>query len=137
MQDSRPILLVDDDDIDAMTAQRAFDDLGITNEVIHKVDGAEALEYLRDEHNEMPCVILLDLNMPKMDGLEFLKIVKNEESLKMIPVVILTTSEAQRSIAASFEFNVAGYIVKAVDYTRFLETMRTILAYWTLSRLPV
>jgi CheY-like chemotaxis protein len=137
MQNSRPILLVEDDDIDAMTVQRAFKDLGVTNQVVHKVDGEGAMEYLEDKRNEKPSVILLDLNMPRMDGFEFLKTVKTNVLLKSIPVVVLTTSETDQSIVKSFELNVAGYIVKAVDYKRFLETMRAIQAYWALSELPM
>ena len=76
MRNSRPILLVEDDDVDAMTTQRAFDEIKVTNELIHKIDGEGGLEYLRDEGNQKPCIILLDLNMPKLNGLEFLKIAK-------------------------------------------------------------
>jgi CheY-like chemotaxis protein len=137
MQNSRPILLVEDDDIDAMMVQRAFKDIGVTHQVVRKVGGEEAMEYLKNKRNEKPNVILLDLNMPRMDGLEFLKTLKTDVSLRAIPVVVLTTSETDQSIIKSFELNVAGYIVKAVDYKRFLETMRAIQAYWALSKLPM
>jgi CheY-like chemotaxis protein len=104
--------------------------------VVHKVGGEEALEYLKDKRNEKPSVMLLDLNMPRMDGLEFLKTVKTDVLLKAIPEVVLTTSETDHSIVANFELNVAGYIVKSVGYKRFIETMRAIQAYWTLSKVP-
>jgi len=129
-------LLVEDDDVDAMTIQRAFNELKVTNKLVRKVDGEDALEYLRGEGDQKLCVILLDLNMPRMNGFEFLKIIKADDVLKKIPVVVLTTSEEYESIVESFGLGVAGYIVKAVDYKQFIEAMRTFDMYWTLSRLP-
>jgi len=79
---------------------------------------------------------LLDLNMPKMNGTEFLKIVKKDELLKKIPVVVLTTSSQQQDVVESFKLGAAGYMVKSVDYGKFVETIRTINLYWTLSELP-
>jgi CheY-like chemotaxis protein len=94
------------------------------------------LEYLRDEKNEKPCIILLDLNMPRMNGIEFLKIAKQDELLKMIPVVILTTSKEDRDKVESFKLSIAGYMIKPVDYQQFVEVIKTINIYWTLSELP-
>ncbi len=136
MRHSKPILLVEDDEVDAMTVQRAFKDLKVANELVHRVNGEEALKYLRAEDSQMPSVILLDLNMPKMNGIEFLKISKEDEKLKKIPVVVLTTSQEEHDIVESFELSVAGYIVKPVDYKRFVEAIRAIDLYWTLSELP-
>jgi len=136
MRHSKPILLVEDDEVDAMTVQRAFRDLKVANELVHRVNGEEALKYLRAEDSQMPSVILLDLNMPKMNGIEFLKISKEDEKLKKIPVVVLTTSQEEHDIVESFELSVAGYIVKPVDYKRFVEAIRAIDLYWTLSELP-
>ena len=136
MRNCKPVLLVEDDTIDAMTVRRAFKDLTVANSLAHALNGEEALAYLRDETNERPCVILLDLNMPKMNGTEFLKIVKADPSLKRIPVVVLTTSNEERDIVESFRFSVAGYIVKPVDYRKFVEAIQTIDLYWTLSELP-
>lgn len=135
MKNSKPILLVEDDRLDAMTAKRAFKDLNVTNPLVHSVNGEEALEYLRDEGNRKPCVILLDLNMPRMNGIEFLKIVKEDETLKSIPIVVLTTSGDKEDISESFKLSVAGYIVKPVDYKGFVEAVRTVDLYWTLSEL--
>jgi len=131
-----PILLVEDDDIDAMTVERAIRDLKITNQLIRVNDGEQAIGHLRDQDNRTPCLILLDLNMPKMNGIEFLKIAKADEDMKMIPVVVLTTSHEQRDIVESFEFSVAGYMVKSGDYSKFAEMIRMIDVYWTLSRMP-
>ncbi|KPJ66713.1 MAG: chemotaxis protein CheY [Coxiella sp. DG_40] len=136
MRSSKPILLVEDDRIDAMTVKRALKDLKVTNELVHQINGAEALDYLRDESKKKPCVILLDLNMPKTNGTEFLKISKADETLKKIPVVVLTTSREEQDIVESFNLGVGGYIVKPADYKKFVEAIRTISLYWTLSELP-
>jgi CheY-like chemotaxis protein len=131
-----PILLVEDDDADAMITRQAFNELKVTNQLVHKVAGEDALEYLRDPTNKKPCVILLDLNMPRMNGFEFLKIVKADDVLKRVPVVVLTTSNEDQSVVESFSLGVAGYIVKPVNYMQFVEAMRTLDMYWTLSRSP-
>ncbi len=116
MRNSKPILLVEDDRVDTMTVKRVFKDLKVTNPLVCTVNGEEALEYLRDTGNKKPCIILLDLNMPKMNGIEFLKIVKADEQLKKIPVVVLTTSNNEQDVIESFGLSVAGYIVKPADY---------------------
>ena len=136
MQNSRPVLLVEDDSVDAMMVERAFKDLKIANQLVHTLNGEQALEYLRNKSDIKPCVILLDLVMPKMNGIEFLKIVKADETLKSIPVVMLTTSREEQDIVESFKFSVAGYIVKSVDEKRFTEAIGTINLYWILSELP-
>jgi CheY-like chemotaxis protein len=136
MRSSKPILLVEDDDVDAMTTKRALNEIKVTNELIHRVDGEDGLDYLRQDDTEKPCVILLDLNMPRMNGFDFLKHIKDDETLKKIPVVVLTTSDADQNIVESFEMGVAGYITKPVDYKQFVEAIRTVNMYWTLSMLP-
>ena len=136
MRSTKPVLLVEDDSIDAMTVRRAFKDLKLTNQLCHSINGEEALKYLDDPENERPCVILLDLNMPRMNGTEFLKVIKADEDLKKIPVIVLTTSNEERDVVESFRLSVAGYIVKPVDYKKFVEAIRTIDLYWTLSEMP-
>ena len=136
MRNSKPILLVEDDNVYVMTVERALKDSKVPNPLVSTGDGEEALVYLRSQRNKKPCVVLLDLNMPKMGGIEFLKIVKEDESLKRIPVVVLTTSSAKLDITKSFELGVAGYMVKSVDYRKFVETIRMIDQYWTSSELP-
>jgi CheY-like chemotaxis protein len=136
MQNSKPILLIEDDDVDVMTVKRSLRDLKVANQLVPIGDGEEAIEYLRNECATKPCLILLDLNMPKMDGAEFLKIVKADKALKKIPVVILTTSNSDRDVIESFELGAAGYMVKSVDYEKFVETIRAIDLYWTVSKLP-
>jgi len=129
-------LLIEDDDVDVMTVNRALRDSQVTNQLISIGDGEEAIEYLKDKNTEKPGIILLDLNMPKMDGPEFLKFLKTDKALKKIPVVILTTSNSERDVIESFELGAAGYMVKSVDYEKFVETIRAINQYWTLSQLP-
>ena len=123
MRDSKPILLAEDDNVDVMTVKRALRDVHVTNQLVHTSNGEEALEYLRNESNRKPYVILLDLNMPKMNGIEFLKTINSDEALKKIPVVVLTTSKDEHDIAESFKLGVAGYMVKSVDYESSVETI--------------
>ena len=132
----KPILLVEDDKVDVMTVMRALKEIKVTNPVVNLENGEEALKYLRDPKSDKPCIILLDLNMPIMNGIEFLQVVKHEVLLKRIPVVVLTTSEEQQDKMNSFDLGVAGYMAKPVDYRQFVEVMRTIDAYWTISEVP-
>jgi CheY-like chemotaxis protein len=136
MHRSRPLLLVEDDQVDARTVKRALVELNIQDSVVHMPNGEEALAYLRSSVNEHPCLILLDLNMPKMNGIEFLKEVKKDPSLRRIPIVVLTTSKEDRDVWGTFEHSVAGYMVKPIDYKKFVETIHTITKYWSLSVVP-
>jgi CheY-like chemotaxis protein len=133
---NKPILLVEDDQVDIMTVLRALKEIKVTNPVVNRENGEEALNYLRDPGSEKPCIILLDLNMPVMNGIEFLQVVKHDSALKRIPVVVLTTSEEQQDKVNSFDLGVAGYMAKPVDYRQFVEVMRSIDAYWTISEMP-
>lgn len=132
----RPILLVEDDQVDAMITQRALKDINVTNRLDIVGDGEEALAFLRDPENEKPCIILLDLSMPRMNGIEFLQVAKQDEALRRIPVVVLTASTEEQDKVDSFNLSVAGYMVKPVDYQQFVEVVKTIDLYWTLSELP-
>ena len=136
MRSSKPILLVEDDNIDAMTVKRAMKDLRVPNPLVHQINGEEALKYLKGEDNHKPCVILLDLNMPKMNGIEFLRVIKADDKLKRIPAIVLTTSKDDQDRVQTFQLNVAGFIVKPVDYLKFVEAMKIVNLYWTLSELP-
>jgi CheY-like chemotaxis protein len=133
---NRPILVVEDDEVDLMTIRRALKDIHVSNPVVSRENGELALSYLRDPNSEMPCIILLDLNMPVMNGIEFLEAAKSDEQLKRIPVIVLTTSEEQQDKVNSFSFSVAGYMAKPVDYQKFVGVIRSIDVYWTLSELP-
>ena len=136
MNGMKTILLVEDDRVDAMTVKRALKAIHVTNPLAMTGNGEEALAWLKDPNTEQPCIILLDLNMPRMNGIEFLDIIKHDETLRTIPVVILTTSKDEIDRAKSFDLGVAGYMVKPVDYVQFVEVVRTINLYWTLSELP-
>ncbi|MGC2457269.1 MAG: response regulator [Gallionellaceae bacterium] len=132
----KPILLVEDDQVDVMTVKRALKEIRVTNPVVNLENGEEALKYLRDPKSGKPCIILLDLNMPIMNGIELLQVIKQDAMLKRIPVIVLTTSEEQQDKISSFNLGVAGYMAKPVDYRQFVEVMRTIDAYWTISEVP-
>jgi CheY-like chemotaxis protein len=136
MRNSKPILLVEDDNVDAMTVKRAFKELKITNELVRTVNGKEALDYLHSDQNQKPCIIITDLNMPKMNGVEFITAVKSDQELKNIPIVVLTTSRDENDKMDTFKQSAAGYMVKPVDYMQFVEAVRAINLYWTLSELP-
>jgi CheY-like chemotaxis protein len=136
MNDKQTILLVEDDEIDIKSVKRAFDELHITNPLNVTHNGEEALEYLKDGKNKKPGLILLDLRMPRMDGIEFLKVMKKEDELKIIPVVVLTTSKEEEDKIESFNLGIAGYMMKPVSYIDLVEVIRTIKMYWTLSESP-
>lgn len=136
MRNLKPILLVEDDQIDAMTVERAFKEIKVLNPLVHTVNGESALRYLSSKTNKKPCIILLDLNMPRMNGIEFLKAREEFSELKRIPTVVLTTSKEDRDVVESFQLGVAGYMVKPVDYKKFVDVVKTIDIYWNLSELP-
>jgi CheY-like chemotaxis protein len=136
MKEAKSILLVEDDDVDAKTVQRALEDLHVTNKVVRVTNGEEALARLRDPKAEMPGLILLDLSLPVMNGHEFMNIAKADERLRHIPIVVLTASRLREDKMASFKLSVAGYMVKPVDYSQFFEVVRTVNLYWTLSETP-
>jgi CheY-like chemotaxis protein len=133
---SKPILLIEDDSVDVMTVKRALKEIGVNNPVVAVEHGEAALDYLRRPGSERPCIILLDLNMPIMSGIEFLREAKNDAALRAIPVVVLTTSAEQQDKVSSFDLGVAGYMAKPVDYRAFVEVMRSIDRYWTMSEMP-
>ena len=136
MNNSKPILLVEDDKIDVMSVQRAIKDLRITNHLEITGNGEEALTYLNKTNNKLPCIILLDINMPKMNGIEFLKIIKKVDRLKVLPVVVLTSSKEEKDKLDSFGLGIAGYMLKPADYKKFVEVIRVIDIYWTASEHP-
>ncbi|HEY4373741.1 MAG TPA: response regulator [Burkholderiales bacterium] len=136
MKDQIPILLVEDDEVDVMTMRRALKDLRVTNPLHIAGDGEIALQTLRDPKIARPCVILLDLNMPRMGGIEFLRIIKDDPQLKSIPVIVLTTSREESDRVETFQLSVAGYMIKPADYRQFVEVVRAIDLYWSLSELP-
>ncbi len=136
MKSNENILLVEDDAVDAMTVKRALKDLNVSNQLVVKGNGEEALRYLRDEATARPCIIILDLNMPKMNGIELLRALKQDEQLRRIPAIVLTTSTGEQDRFQTFDMSVAGYMIKPVGYPQFVDVVRNINLYWTLSELP-
>jgi len=136
MNSNKSILLVEDDRVDAMTVKRALREINVTNDLFITKNGEEALAFLRDPVNDLPAIILLDINMPKMNGIEFLKISKHDDELKRIPTIVLTTSKDDWDRIESFNLGAAGYMLKPVDYVQFVDVMKAINVYWTLSEMP-
>jgi CheY-like chemotaxis protein len=131
------ILLVEDDDVDVMNVRRAFQKNHITNPLFVASNGVEALELLRGR--KVPRdrrMILLDLNMPQMNGIEFLREVRRDPELRSTPVVVLTTSNDDRDRIEAYDLNVAGYLLKPVTFSNFCEVMATLNKYWALVELP-
>ena len=136
MLQKKSLLLIEDDTVDAMAIKRAIDHTGEIDEMVHVLNGQEGLEYLRSEDNETPFLIMLDLNMPCMNGLEFLEAVKNDQILCRIPVVVLTTSTKSCDIDGTFSHSVAGYMVKPIDYDKLVRIIQTVSDYWAINVLP-
>jgi CheY-like chemotaxis protein len=136
MPNARSFLLVEDNPVDAMAITRALGRLGAAAPMTHVTCGEEALTCLRSGEHARPSLIVLDLQMPGMTGLELLRAIKSDPALAKIPVVVLTTSDEQRDILESFDTGAAGYIVKPTDREGFLEAVKAIEGYWTLSQLP-
>lgn len=138
--DAVSILLVEDDEIDAMSVQRAFKKVKVTNPLFIAEDGLQALQMLRGEATEKitptPKIILLDINMPRMNGIEFLQELRADPNLKSICVIILTTSNEERDIVAAYDLNVAGYILKPVEPDKFVEAIRNLDLFWSIIELP-
>lgn len=130
MKSSSPILLVEDDAVDVMTVKRALRELKVTNPLRVAINGEHALEQLRDPAQPLPGLILLDLNMPRMNGIEFLTVAKADERMRRLPVVVLTTSKEENDRLHSYDLGVAGYVIKPVEYPRFVEVLRGIEQYW-------
>ena len=131
------ILLVDDDEIDVMTVKRAFAKANITNKLFIATDGVQALEMLRG--GEVPAgrrLMLLDLNMPRMSGIELLREIRSDPVLHAMTVIVLTTSNEDRDRVDAFQLNVAGYLLKPVTFHAFAEVMATLNKYWTLMEMP-
>lgn len=130
MNEIQPILLVEDDQVDVMTVRRSFKKLGVLNELVVVSDGEQALDYLRHPDKGLPGIILLDINMPKMNGHECLKQLKGHPVFKNIPVVMLTSSKERYDVDRCFDLGISGYIIKSVDYERFLEAIQVLKPYW-------
>jgi len=130
------ILLVEDDEVDVKNVQRAFKRNNMSNPLHVAANGLEALEMLRAGKIPRRRLVLLDLNMPKMNGIEFLQAIRNDPEFANLTVVVLTTSNDDRDRLAAYEHHVAGYLLKPVTFPSFVELMATLNKYWTLVELP-
>lgn len=131
------ILLVEDDEVDVMNVRRAFQKNRITNPLFVANNGVDALDQLRG--GKIPRdrrIVLLDLNMPQMNGIEFLRELRKDQALNLTPVVVLTTSNDERDRIEAYNLNVAGYLLKPVTFSNFCEVMAALNKYWALVELP-
>ena len=134
--DDIKILLVEDDDIDAQGIKRAFKKQNIKNPVIRAKNGVEGLEVLRSGELTKPRIVLLDIQMPKMNGLEFLAELRKDDALKDTVVFVLTTSKSEEDIVAAYKKSIAGYIVKTELDTSFKQLIDLLRSYWQAIELP-
>jgi CheY-like chemotaxis protein len=136
------ILLVEDDPKDIDLTLTALDEYHLANEVVVARDGEEALDYLYSRGSfqlrtgENPAVLLLDLKLPKIDGLEVLQQIKSDENLRMIPVVVLTSSREERDMVASYKLGVNAYVVKPVDFHEFVNAIKELGVFWAVINEP-
>lgn len=126
------ILLVEDDEVDVMNVKRAFSKNNIMNPLFIAGNGIEALEMLESQIIPLPKIIILDINMPKMNGIEFLKIMREKEKLKNISVFVMTTSNEDSDKINAYNLNVAGYILKPLSFEKFLTSVATLKNFWQL-----
>jgi len=142
MNKYRQILLAEDNAMDIELTLEALKEHHLANRVVVVNDGVEALNYLRCEGKfanrspEKPVVILLDIKMPRMDGLELLRVIKNDPVLKTIPVVMLTSSKESPDLQTSYELGVNAYVVKPVDFEKFVEVIKQLGIFWALLNEP-
>jgi CheY-like chemotaxis protein len=142
MHNERPILLVEDNPDDEALTLRAFSKNGVANPVVIARDGVEALDYLfgseaqQRESFALPAVILLDLKLPRIDGLEVLRRIRADERTALLPVVVLTTSSEWRDIQESYQLGANSYLRKPVDYQDFVKLIGTVVTYWLTMNLP-
>jgi len=136
------ILIVEDDPKDVELTLTALDEYNLANEVVVTRDGEEALDYLYCRGNfqtrtsENPAVLLLDLKLPKVDGLEVLQQMKSDEKLRMIPVVVLTSSREEKDMVASYKLGVNAYVVKPVDFHEFVNAIKELGIFWAIINEP-
>ncbi|MBC5838267.1 response regulator [Flavobacterium sp. F-392] len=126
------ILLVEDDEVDVMNVKRAFSKNKIENPLYVAGNGVEALALLNDPDVPMPKIIILDINMPKMNGIEFLRLVRQNDKFKNISVFVMTTSNEDSDKINAYDLNVAGYILKPLSFEKFLSSVSTLKDYWKL-----
>ena len=130
------VLLIEDNMDDAGLTIRTLQKHRLANHLLHLQDGEEALKYLFNKSNKMPKVILLDLKMPKVDGIEVLQKLKSDDRLKLVPVVVLTSSKEERDIVEAYRLGVNAYIVKPVDFEQFVKAVGDLGLFWLVLNQP-
>lgn len=136
MEQKLNVLLIEDDMIEIMKLNRTISTLNLDHNIIEANNGEDALKILEKKDN-LPDIILLDLNMPKINGIEFLSILKNDDLLKYIPTIILTTSNNQKDLLECYKIGVAGYVIKPLKYEDYVSKIEKLLAYWSVNELIV
>ena len=134
MENSLKILLIEDDLIEIMKFKRTISKLNLNHKLIEAKNGEEALSIL-NKKDQIPDIILLDLNMPKISGIEFLKILKNDEVLKYIPTIVLTTSKNHKDVLDCYKIGIAGYVLKPLKYEDYVLKIENVLSYWSINEL--
>ncbi|PQJ81651.1 response regulator [Polaribacter glomeratus] len=134
MEKSLKVLLVEDNLIEIMKMKRTISLLKLKHTIHEAKNGEEALHFLEDRSN-IPDIILLDLNMPKINGIEFLRIIKSNDELKHIPTIILTTSSNQKDLLECYRTGMSGYILKPLKYEDYVKKIEVVLSYWSVNEL--
>ena len=134
MQKRVSILFIEDDIIEGMKMHKTLDRIQGNYSIKEAKNGEEALTVLSEE-GHLPNIILLDLNMPKMNGVEFLKVLKNDEKLKSIPAIVLTTSSNKKDLLACYEMGIAGYVLKPLKYEDYVDKIEKVISYWSVNEL--
>lgn len=130
------ILVVEDDEVDRMNIERAFKKANLTNPIFMAKDGIEALEMLKSGKLNNPLLILLDINMPRMNGLEFLKVLRDDPQWTLTPVVIMSSSREDKDRINAYSLSVTGYVIKPLEFGEFVNTMIILGQYWSLCYFP-
>ncbi|ANW96914.1 transcriptional regulator [Wenyingzhuangia fucanilytica] len=134
MNTSLKILLIEDDAIEVMKFNRAISSLNLSHKMVNAINGEEGLKIL-EQKDRLPNIILLDLNMPKINGIEFLTILKNNPNLRHIPTIILSTSNNQKDLLECYKLGISGYVLKPLKYEEYVSKIEKLLAYWSVNQL--
>jgi CheY-like chemotaxis protein len=138
----KKILLVEDNENDIELTINALQDCRLSNEIFPVRDGAEALDYIyrrnafQDRDDGLPCVILLDLKMPRVDGIEVLRTLKSDPAIRHVPIVMLTSSREERDLVLSYDLGVNAFVVKPVDFQQFVQAVRNLGIFWAVINEP-
>jgi CheY-like chemotaxis protein len=134
MERKLSILLIEDDTIEIMKVNRTISSLGLTHQIVEARNGEVALEILK-KRDQLPNIIFLDLNMPKISGIEFLRILKADQVLKYLPTIVLTTSANHTDILECYKIGIAGYIIKPLKYEDYVQKLKRVMEYWSINEL--